>query len=128
MKRLKRHLSELACFTWTLHSHKCYQECVSASGRSVKRLGAERVPTCSGLCTESQVPLRLWWHTARSVRLAGGRGKSDKQQRIGNIQSCHGHRCDECVPTNLAMTQSPVEMGLISSDTDVSYVFIAKKL
>lgn len=128
MKWLKRHLFELPCFTWTLHSHKCCQECVSTSGTSVKRLGAERVPTCSGLCMVSQAPLRLWWHTATSGRLAQGRGKGDKQQQTGSILSCHGHCCDECVPINLAMTQSPVEMWPKSNDTDVSYMFIAKKL
>lgn len=94
----------------------------------MKRLGAEGVPTFSGLCTVSRAPLRLWWHTATSGQLAQGRGKGDKQQQTGSIPSCHGHCCDECVPINLAMTQSPVEMWPKSNDTDVSYMFIAKKL
>lgn len=59
---------------------------------------------------------------------AEGRGRSGKQQQIGNILSCHRHCCDECVPINVAVTPNPVEMWLKSSDTDVSYMFIAKKL
>ena len=56
MKWLKRHLFELPRFTWPWHSHKCYQERVSASGTSVKRLEAERILTCCGPFGESQAP------------------------------------------------------------------------
>lgn len=57
-----------------------------------------------------------------------GQRKSDKQQQIGNTLSCPDHHCDDCVPRNLAMTQSPVELWPKSSDTDVSYMLVAKKL
>lgn len=56
-----------------------------------------------------------------------GRGKSDKQQQIGNILTCHEQGCDECVPIKLAMTPIPVELWPRSNDTDVSCTFIAQK-
>lgn len=60
--------------------------------------------------------------------LPRGREKSDKQQQIGNILICHEHGCNECAPLKLAMTPSPVELWPRSNDTDVSCMFLHKKV
>lgn len=78
-------------------------------------------------CALGSAPSRLWCHSEQFDQPPQGQ-REKWQQQIGNILIRCEHGCDGCLPIKLAMTPSPVELWPRSNDTDVSCMFIAKKL